>query len=839
MTGRETLPEGTLPAVARAQLEQNLSILLKPISHPELGDVRIEDRLFAIGRTEAPFASFDPSAVAGLSRRHARIFSENGAVYVADLDSKNGTSVNGDEVRQKPRRLHDGDEITFGADLSYRVQVREGVCTPRHSAKLLSLTLSPEPPDLERQHIVIARFPFLISKADEMFSRHKEKFPFQVSYISRRHAHIFLKGEAPYIEDLGSVNGTFVNAKRLEEQAAPLQDGDIVAFGGTHFVYRIGLQWELESDPTLTKLVVPAPSVASEPDNPDKTTFVAAADSFLDIFCVDQESEQDDGSDSEQSRQPGEGNKAGDAGKPRGRLGILLAELGQAFADHEGPRARRAWWWGVPLVVALGIVALVLGFRGASERELKDLITRGEYGQATVLANQYLEREPDDAELSALATEALLKSKVPDWLAGLSAREFDRAASVLGAMKQLSMRNADAQSLVAELQWVGDIERFVTDRGGADAPIRIYVDEEQMALLLKRWDEDTQSHQRALTRISAYVPEFKEAHAAALSHLRKLQSDNAVYLTVIEQLKSAIATELNRDQPEALKATLNEYAEKYPRLGGLENVREDLRKYTEVENAVRARKLGPLVSLMTNIELSTPPFQAKFRALSGSGGVPSADVIAQYQIVSKAWRAGNSSAAFAELQKMEAGPWADAAAKQLEHMRNLAERFAKLEGSRGSAGYDEELLALYGSLHPEEDVFFIRALDADVNAIKERTLAQARELLNRAQTQWRQYQEGGSIQGRMRLEAEISGRFRMQARLLTEAHANAQQGVRIYGQLKLEPSAQWNALKDEINTEVELQRKSLQDLRPVLEPGLLKEKLAIMGDSGNEERSSP
>jgi len=91
-------------AEMRAALDKEFDVLLLPVSHPSLGPIRIVDDLFAIGRSEAPFADYPRDRVIRLSRRHARIFSEHGAVYVADLDSKNGTTVNGVAVRMTPSR---------------------------------------------------------------------------------------------------------------------------------------------------------------------------------------------------------------------------------------------------------------------------------------------------------------------------------------------------------------------------------------------------------------------------------------------------------------------------------------------------------------------------------------------------------------------------------------------------------------------------------------------------------------------------------------------------------------------------------------------------------------
>ena len=266
-------------------------IVLEPVSHPELQAIRIPDSLFAIGRTEAPFDAYPAELAGDLSRRHARIFCEHGAVYLADLGSKNGTTVNGAALKQAIAPLHSGDLVGFGKTLSYRVRL-EQAARPAGHARPSSLTLWPEQGGEDLQPIVVTEFPFLVSKADETFARYRETSPAQLNYLSRRHAHVFLKGGELYLEDLGSTNGSFVNGVRLEEHAVALHDGDVLAFGGRHFVYRVEVQ-RTEADPTLTRIGALAGAAPSATEA-DKTTFVAAADSFLEIFCVEDGPGQDE-----------------------------------------------------------------------------------------------------------------------------------------------------------------------------------------------------------------------------------------------------------------------------------------------------------------------------------------------------------------------------------------------------------------------------------------------------------------------------------------------------------------------------------------------------------------
>jgi hypothetical protein len=51
----------------------------------------------------------------GVSRRHARVTYEDGALYIEDLNSTNGTRINGFQLTpERLYRLRDGDELEFG-----------------------------------------------------------------------------------------------------------------------------------------------------------------------------------------------------------------------------------------------------------------------------------------------------------------------------------------------------------------------------------------------------------------------------------------------------------------------------------------------------------------------------------------------------------------------------------------------------------------------------------------------------------------------------------------------------------------------------------------------------
>ncbi|MDT8843224.1 FHA domain-containing protein [Paraburkholderia fungorum] len=858
-------------AEMRATLDATFDVVLSPVAsaqRPALDAIRIVDSLFAIGRSDPPFSDYSAERIARLSRRHARIFTEHGAVYVADLGSKNGTTLNGVAVRQAPARVRAGDELCFGGELCYRVGIepRARIVAAATAAPVPSLLLVPQRDDLGLLPIDVQAFPFLISKTDEVFARYKDRYPHQVNYISRRHAHVFLKSGELYLEDLGSTNGTFVGGKRLDEVAVPLAEGDVLAFGGDHFVYRVTLKQPSDVEPTVTQLSLNA--AAGEAADADKTTFVGAAHSFLDIFCVDPGLQREDevneqahaaathakrdthtggengasgtgGTGGTNGKQGSNGSHGPHAAKGRPQRWRLLAgELRNAFAGGERTIERRAVWGSCAAFAVLLAVALTLYMRGSSERDLRNLLASGDYSSAVTVANDYLAHHPDDTKIGALASEALLKAKLPGWLNALQKAQFDQADALLKDMRSLSTNNADAASLVGELQWVGDLERFVTGRGGVEAPIRMYADESTIKGLLQRWEDDAKGHQRALDRIASYVPVFAEPYAQALSHLRKLESDDSVYIAAIDRLNGTIRTELARDKPDALPAVLDDYAQRYPRLAGLDRVREDLRLYTEVLNAVLSRQLTSLLTLLRTVRFSTPPFQAQFQQLAASR-LPSPDIIQRHDAASAAWQRGDTQQALSDLQAMPAGPWSDVIAAERAHKKALLDQFADLQKIRGSKDYEQRLLSFYASLDPTADAWFVQSIQKDVAALHDKALARAQDLLLRAQSLWKQYRANGPIGGTQRLEAGISPGFRSAARLLSDAQAAAQQGMRIYTQLKADHPADFDRLLADIDAEADLQRRSLTELRMVLDPGLLKAKLALIGGEQSETRQSP
>jgi pSer/pThr/pTyr-binding forkhead associated (FHA) protein len=697
----------------------------------------------------------------------------------------------------------------------------------------LTLTLTPKSADSGLDIFVVTKFPFLVSNAS--FSRYKREHSSELNNLSPLHACISQKAGQLYIEDLGSSHGTFVDGVRLRELPTPLQDGVVIAFGGKHFVYEVSVARQTATEPADGAAGTTAPAEPESPQAYDKTMFMAAPSTFLQVFCDPEEAKLETAAAPAKAVVAAAPLKEVVAPRKRpGRARQLLTELSTLATDGDPEKVQRNKWIALAVAGVICTLGVTGYFWNATERDLNGAMATGDYAQAATLATRLLEKNPDDSELKAKATESALKANVPQWLAKARAHDFDGARSVLAKMSDVARRDPDLTPMLTELQWLGDLERLVNDRGGPSAPIRIYADEDTIEHFIGRWNDDTGEHQRALDRIASHVPQFGDWYGESLTHLRKLQSESSVYLPVIERLKSNIALELQRDDAEALVPVLKEAAEKYPSLGGLKNVRQDLDRYIDIRQEAHSHKTGRLFALLHNANFVTPPFKQSIRELTEGGQLPPADLLEQYDAATQAWKSGKPDEAFAALQKMTIGTWGEDVAKELERRQAVAAQYAVIHQSRSASDFVDQLLAFRTSLDADEDVFFVRATATDLSQQKETLVARARDAMNRASRLWQEYKTSGAIDASQRIETSISEQFRTRAHLLAEASRYAQQGYQIYSQVDATRAAQWVAMRDEIDSEADQQRSRLQDLSRVVEPELLRTKLALLGASNGE-----
>lgn len=854
-----------------------MKAILKPLSHPGLGDISIAEDLFAIGRNEEPFASrLGSDAAASLSRRHARVFQEDGKFFIADLGSLNGTRINERELKNNVALLNNNDHITLGGAVEFRVEIRHAGEPTVNQAPAIRVVLTPVEPASGLESIVIQNFPFLISRNEAGFEQYQDVLPNAWRKLSRRHAVIALKGGQVTVEDLDSSNGTFVSGARLDERSRQLCDGDIVAFGHPTFSYRVRIESLHEPTqfaatifgrsnqamPPRTQLAEPSQSVeaarqpevmeqaqvASEPSSKNHpsvaqqsetiaateepaaarrsganhTRFVSSANSFINVFCSDEAQVQKSGSDTAAT------SKTAQLSAPASGLGKLRHMLAQVWRALGGGTVERRVLWGGSAVLGVIIMAGAITYLvGVDRRDIKQMLDNGQYAESAAAANRYLEHKPDDAQASTWAEEALTKAIVPTWVDHIENGRHEDAARFLASQREAHRSIPRGVQMIDTLAWAGRVESHIAARGGTSGPVVMFRDEAPIRALVEEWNADSFRHQQIMDQIVNRTPQFEPIHSRIFSSLTSLRTDNALYVKAIDDLKTNIQSALRRGERQSIDKLIDEFAANYPRVSGVEALRDDMSRFDTLNQLVQRKELLQLAQLNQAEKFRTPIF-AEYTDAWLAKTLPPAEVIANHAKAAEAWRAGNHEEAIATLQSVRDAPWGEVATRQIERYQQVGADYDALLMTKGKDEYWDRLLTLWSALRPDEDGHLIQALEPDFMAHKEQLLPRMDQSLARVRSYWGEYQSAGGIPGVIRVEGRVSPRFSGQAKRLSSAYREISSGARTYQLLQATPPAEWQSLQREIVDEVQRQRRWLQDLNIVLEPVLLHAKLELL-----------
>ena len=188
---------------------------------------------YVIGRLDGCDVVLPSTSV---SRKHARIFIEEGRCYVEDLGSANGVIVDGQRVVQR-RDLGTASQIRVGDFYLYLEYKRPTNSQKQDVLSTLFIDSGNEHHKLVRINDSFAGEEFGLSEQENTIGRTDDNFILlSDTSISRRHAVIHRRGDLYLIEDRGSSNGTRHNGKEVTKPTE-LSPGDHVEFGSVEFVF--------------------------------------------------------------------------------------------------------------------------------------------------------------------------------------------------------------------------------------------------------------------------------------------------------------------------------------------------------------------------------------------------------------------------------------------------------------------------------------------------------------------------------------------------------------------------------------------------------------------------
>jgi pSer/pThr/pTyr-binding forkhead associated (FHA) protein len=188
---------------------------------------------------------------AKVSRSHAQIEFEGAQCRLEDLDSANGTRVNGQQVEQA--NISPGDVIQIGdSTLRYEIDFTMAPTVVDQinddsdlESTLAHTVLDARLNDTSRTRLVVnsaEKTWETTLKSDVLtIGRHPESDIFLDSAkVSRHHARIERRNGSFIIHDLDSLNGTWLGGERIQEKA--LANGATIQIGDTRLVFKEGFK---------------------------------------------------------------------------------------------------------------------------------------------------------------------------------------------------------------------------------------------------------------------------------------------------------------------------------------------------------------------------------------------------------------------------------------------------------------------------------------------------------------------------------------------------------------------------------------------------------------------
>jgi len=213
-----------------------------PIITVKLGDSLVQkfffDKdVFSIGRAKDNDIVIETLSV---SRNHARIQRQGDHYVLADLQSANGTHVNGVKVSRV--EIMDDDVISIGKHKLYfslKPADEEQALGEVFDAER-TMQIPPAPVGVllvtrgrqKNQEFAIDRYETLIGRAEDCQVRLHDWF------VGRRHAIVHREGQEFSIKDLGKLAGVSVNGQAVRDRRA-LREGDEIKLGPVSMSFHI------------------------------------------------------------------------------------------------------------------------------------------------------------------------------------------------------------------------------------------------------------------------------------------------------------------------------------------------------------------------------------------------------------------------------------------------------------------------------------------------------------------------------------------------------------------------------------------------------------------------
>ncbi len=220
----------------------------------------IDNQVVVVGRGENIHIKINSNKI---SRKHFRIISKGLKLYIEDLNSSNGTFVNEEQI-DKITPITESDVIRFG-DLYAQLNNTNKIKKNFKIDEIVENLIQERNKKMEKPYYKLVskdkRYPGLIFELEEGFTTLGRTPASNIvvpdQTLSKKHLKFDRKGKKLFLEDLGSINGTRINGRKLRERKQ-VYDNDKIEIGDVKFIISSNIEMEKDNSGSKKKLILVA-----------------------------------------------------------------------------------------------------------------------------------------------------------------------------------------------------------------------------------------------------------------------------------------------------------------------------------------------------------------------------------------------------------------------------------------------------------------------------------------------------------------------------------------------------------------------------------------------------
>ena len=592
--------------------------------------------------------------------------------------------------------------------------------------------------------------------------------------LSRQHAQLHSKNGELYLEDLNSLNGTFLNGELVKNKKVSVYAGDVIRFGTT-ITFRVSIDDE-------------------------STCYISRPEEFIKRLQATQ-------NNSEKNRKPKTKNI-------------------QKIAENKR----------IIIITLLALFLLILSgdalFKRGDVQELEFLIKHEEYTEAFEFAKNAIEGGNNESLLRSLGAQAYHNVILPKWIAYFRESSFSEARKLTREIPPSTYIPITTHTVLL-LDRIIDFKEFLANKRLTGNHVELFRDEEKIELILEQWSADEQRDRDHLNYISGKMPSFSPVLKTVLSELRSTQSWIDLYLPAIKHFKKRMALAIDKGNFESFYEYADDFALKYPKISGVQEVKHDIRQLERLLLAGKEQNLDTIVKVSAEPP-SRVPKVIKLFSESLKIQIPESDTLTLYRNSKQAWALGDHDVAIAYLESSSSEKWA----LQIDLLRDRFSKLTKETKRLITLDYRQTkdqiaLLSFLKKLNPIEDAHLYSQLRNVSLEQKKNLLLQAQKYKQEAISHWRKYIKVGGISGKHRLQSTVTSTYRSQAKYLSLSYENITNFEGLYDLLDSHMKHSDVETIGNIQREYNRQIKALNDLRQILPGHVVSEKLSLFSSHIN------